>query len=120
MSVIAGVLLSVIDSVAANKESGFFYGNLTVNNLFESIAVFIFFREKFNYPSRIIRALSQYSFGAYLVHGAVMGIVVRFCLSPSAFSPIFSVPVISVIIFVISFGISAILNHIPVLKKYIV
>lgn len=120
MSVIAGVLLSVIDSVAANKESGFFYGNLTVNNLFESIAVFIFFREKFNYPSRIIRALSQYSFGAYLVHPAFIGIIVSFCISPLAFSPVFSVPVIALIVFVISFGISAILNHIPVLKKYIV
>ena len=120
ISVIAGILLSVIDAMRANKESAVFYEHLTANNLLGSIAVFIFFKSKFNYPSRIIRALSQYSFGAYLVHYIVIGIVVRFCISPSAFSPVFSVPVISVIVFVISFGISAVLNHIPVLKKYIV
>jgi len=31
-----------------------------------------------------------------------------------------SVPVISIIVFVVSMGVSAILNHIPVIKKYCV
>jgi len=37
-----------------------------------------------------------------------------------AFHPLISVPVIGVGVFLLSMGLSGILNHIPVLKKYIV
>ncbi len=88
--------------------------------MLEAVMVFVFFRAKFSRYSRIIRALSQYSFGAYLVHDAVIMLVGKLGLNPLTFSPAVSIPVISVIVFVISFAVSAVLNHIPVLKKYIV
>ena len=88
--------------------------------LCEAVAVFVFFRERLNFPVRFMRALSQYSFWAYLVHIAVIDLLAKLGLDSLAFSPVISIPVISVIVFVISFTISAILNHIPVLKKYIV
>ena len=116
----ATVLMSLHASLFMGKPSGF-YNDHTVNVMFESISVFVFFKAKFNRPSRIIRALSRYSFGAYLVHVAVIGIIMnKLGLNTLTFNPWLSIPVISVIVFVISFGISAVLNQIPVLKKYIV
>ena len=117
---IATILMSVMASWIKNEPNRIFYGSITVNVLFESVAVFIFFKKHFNKSSKIILALSKYSFGAYLVHAAVIK-VIKFCgLNTLSFNPILSVPVIAVIVFVFSFSISAILNHIPLLKKYIV
>ncbi|MBQ3764228.1 MAG: hypothetical protein II869_04565, partial [Synergistaceae bacterium] len=78
------------------------------------------FKKKLNFPVKIVRVLSQYSFGAYLVHDAVISLIDKLGLNTLTFNPIFSIPVISVMVFVISFVISAVLNHVPVLKKYIV
>ena len=116
----ATVLMSLHASLYIGKPSGF-YNDHTVNVMFEAISVFVFFKAKINRPSRSIRILSQYSFGAYLVHVAVIGIIMnKLGLNTLTFNPWLSIPVISVIVFVISFGISAVLNQIPVLKKYIV
>ena len=119
----ATILMSVMASLITNKPSHVFYGNLTLNVLLESVAVFVFFR--LHYPKserliKIFRSLSQYTFGAYLVHDAVKSVVHKFMFNPLSFNPLFSVPLIAVIVFIVSFMISGILNHIPVLRKYIV
>ena len=49
----------------------------------------------------------------------VLNAVVRYC-DILMRNPVAGIPLIAVIVFVISFAISAVLNHIPVLKKYIV
>ena len=86
----------------------------------EAVAVFVFFRERLNFPVRFMRALSQYSFGAYLVHPAVIEFLAELGLDSLTFSPVISIPIVALAVFVISFAISAVLNHIPILKKYIV
>ncbi|MBQ7215854.1 MAG: hypothetical protein IJS39_07695 [Synergistaceae bacterium] len=55
----------------------------------------------------------------YLIHALILEMLKKYRLYTLTFSPILSVPVISVIVFIISLMISAVLNHIPVLKKYI-
>lgn len=97
-----------------------FYEHISVCGLCVSMAVFIFFKEKFNRPSRIIRTLSKYTFGTYLFHAFVISVFKHLGFTPLIFNPIISVPVIFVIVFVISFSVSALLNHIPVINKYIV
>ena len=123
-AIIFSVGLSLCASFVNSKPITLFYRPLKINTFLYSSAFFVLFRNKFNFQAKIIRALSQYSFGAYLVHDAVIEsvkAVMKICGHDFLpFNPIISVPVISVIVFVISFGISAILNHIPVLKKYIV
>ena len=118
----ATILLSAYASILTGKPNGTFYSGLkfNLNTICESSAVFVFFRKHFNRENTAVRKLSQYSFGAYLVHAGVIPVVRKIGLHPLTFSPVISVPVIAVIVFVISFGISAVLNHIPVLKKYIV
>ena len=85
-----------------------------------SAAVFIFFRKHFNYENRFIMKLAKYSFGTYLIHFAVITALRQLGLFSMAIRPAFLLPVIAVAVFIVSFIISAILNHIPLLKKYIV
>ena len=118
-----GGSMTVLMSSAASvfKEEVFvFYDNTAVNVLCESVAVFVLFKKHFTGEVKAVRILSQYSFGAYLVHAAVISSLHTLGLHSLTFNPVVSVPVIAVIVFVISFSISAILNHVPVLKKYIV
>ena len=117
---VATVLMSLYASHFKGEPVGSFYANHSVNVMCEAIAMFILFKAKFNRPSKIIRTLSQYSFGMYLVHDAVISSLGKLGLNSLTFSPVVSIPVISVIVFVISFAISAVLNRVPVLRKYIV
>lgn len=101
-----------------------YYDNFTVNVLFESIAVFTWFKyRKCRFPQLypLIVKLSQYSFGAYLVHVLIIDqLDVYFGLNTLSFNTILAVIFIGIVVFVISFLISAIINHIPVVKKYVV
>lgn len=117
----ASVLMSYAFSLIKNEV--FASSSHTVNVLFEVMSVFVFFR--LHYPKserliKIFRVLSQYAFGAYLVHTAVIAFFHKLIFNPLSFNPLFSVPVIAVMVFIISFAISAVLNHIPIVKKYIV
>ena len=73
-----------------------------------------FSNEKFN---QIIKKLSEYSFGACLVHVFVLD---RIGITTLTFNPVISIVIMTVEVFVISFLLSGILHKIPVVKKYIV
>ena len=95
-----------------------------MNVLFETLGVFTWFKYqdyKFEFLNEQISKLSKYSFGAYLVHVFVIEAVdVIFGINTLSFNPVGTVICIGIIVFVISFTISAVLNQIPVIKKYIV
>lgn len=99
-----------------------YYGYLTLNVFFEAVAVFTWFKyRKYNNQAvnQLILKLSKYSFGAYLVHALVIEQLDNLIgLNSLSFNSVISVPCIGIIVFVISIGISALLNHIPVVKKY--
>ena len=119
-TVVADAGLSIKTQVANSN----YYGNFEVNVLLEVIAVHTFFKyhsfqnENMN---RFVVVLSKFGFGAYLIHTFIiesMASILHFdTLSMNAW---ISVPVISIIVFVVSMCISAVLNHIPVIKKYCV
>ena len=69
----------------------------------------------------LILKLSKYSFGAYLVHALVIEMIEHY-IGFEAFQigPVLSILLLFLSVCLISFVISAILNHIPFLKKYIV
>ena len=118
------VLTMLLDN--ANKPSKVFYGYLTVNVFFEAIFIFSLY-QKINEHSfsektkKIIFAFSKYSFGAYLVHLLFVKAIYSIpSLNPTSFNPIISVPVTAIIVFVFSYIASAVINQIPIIKKYIV
>lgn len=119
-TVVADAGLSIKTQVANSN----YYGNFEVNVLLEVIAVHTFFKyhtfqnEKVN---QLVVVLSKFGFGAYLIHTFIiesMAAILHFdTLSMNAW---ISVPLISIIVFGVSMGVSAVLNHIPVIKKYCV
>lgn len=104
-----------------------FYYNMTCNVLFEGSAVFVFAKQRLSKICgnirirKIVLTLSSWSFGAYLVHALVLEVLDRrFMLNTMTYHPAVSVPVLLILVGVISFAVSALLNCIPVLKKWIV
>ena len=128
---VCGFILTVggtaLLSVSRQEASEMFYGYLTVNVLLESIALFVWFREHdtqgkiSGVKGDMLSKMARYSFGAYLVHVMVMGLLSNhFGLNALAFNAAIAIPVTGIVVFVISFAISALLSCIPVLNKYIV
>ena len=101
------------------------YTSLSVSTT--SIALFLF--AKYHFPpmplsprmASLVKTLSAYSFGIYLVHPLFVDTFDYYLHWNSlSFSPVVSVPVISLVVAVLSFLISALIHRIPVAKKYIV
>ncbi len=119
------VILTFYYSKYLGKFSDKFYSNFSLNVFFESTAVFIFAKYKLSKikfkNTNLIAKLSKYSFGIYLSHVLIINILNDyFGLNTQSFKAIFSVPLITCIVFLISLLISFVLNKIPILKKYVV
>ena len=121
------IICTLLISMKLDKPVSVFYDNHSVNVFLESVAVFMLVKNtagKKRISSKtagILSALSKYSFGAYLVHAFILSILSKFLhLNSLSFNPLLSVPLTAVVAFIVSFGISAVLNHIPVVKKYLV
>lgn len=118
-----------------------FHANMTLNVMLMSVALFLTAKnsrkmwEASEKTRGRIKKLSDYSFGAYLMHILVIKLLDHnplFKLNTLQFkpnigdfegvllNPAISVPVIALITFLISLTISGLLHRIPVLKRYIV
>lgn len=113
-------------SIYNNKPNQILCGNFTLNVMLQGVGVFVFFKNLIDTlkiserMQAIIARLSKYSFGAYLVHALIIEVLNKIGLNTMSFNPVLSVISISAIVFVISFVVSYVCNHIPVLNKYIV
>lgn len=117
------VLNSYVSIKLGNSVSNY-QDSSSLNVLLTSIAIYVWVKnhssgmEKF---SKFIQKLSQYSFGAYLVHVAVMGkLESGFGVSVNGIPIVIAVPLLGGMVFAISITISTVLNHIPIIKRYIV
>lgn len=121
----ATTVLSAAAAVLKGEPTEAFYWHFAVNVLAESIALFVFAKyelSKLRLSGRGAKAaalLSQYSFGAYLVHPLLLSTLAPVWNALPLPAPL-AVPVVSVILFGLSFAVSAALNKIPVLNRYIV
>ena len=114
-------------SLAQNTPSELFYSYETPNVLLTAVALFVFAKQHLNFPHmgktarNILHKLSKYSFGAYLCHAMLIDLLSnRFGLDTLSCNAFFSVPLLALIVSIGAFLISALLHHIPLLKKYIV
>ena len=118
------VLLDLAVALRTQQYCSHYYSYFSVNVLWESLAVFVWFKyHSFNNSmlNDLVRKLSVYSFGAYLVHALVIEqLDLHFGLNALSFHSTLAVPCVSILVFVISFSVSALINQIPVLKKYLV
>ena len=126
LSIAFSALATVYSSFSSMSAQIKFLDYLLPTTLFSSCLVFIFVQnacEKRSFSEKkkqVIAALSKNSFGVYLCHIFVINTFNRLDIIKLElpYIVIFSIALISTVI--ISTVVSAILNHIPVLKKYIV
>lgn len=113
-------------SVRRHEALNHYYDNFTVNVLLEALAVFTFGKYELSKISlsdkgrKVIGLLSKYSFGVYLVHVMIQDLLCMAGIDTLSMNPFVSVPLLSVVIGIISLGISYVLNKIPVLNRFIV
>lgn len=121
------IAFSILTSFKDSKPNNLFLENYMLNNCLESAAVFVLF--KYNAGKRnisqcrekFILALSKYSFGVYLCHVMILDFMKKKLeFTTLSLNPLISVPLIVLIVAVTSTLVSALLNHIPGVKKYIV
>lgn len=97
------------------------YSYLSINTIIQSIAIFIWIKDsksKNKYVNVIRKTLSNYSYGIYLVHIMVIGILFRNGIYWSFAHPLVSLPLLTVLVTACSFGIIFVLRKLPA-GKYV-
>ena len=127
---IIGLLFTVIASQIQSIKVGYgyqpFYGYLSPNVALTTIAVFLLFKNcvskiKFSDKlTKIITTISSCTLGIYLVHTIFNQLFIMLDIVPSKFNEIIAVPLITTIIFVLSFGVIWIIKKIPVVSKLVI
>lgn len=128
---VLGYLITAFGTIAIcygkETENSMLFTNTTPNVFMMALAVFVFGKMRLgrlhlNGKSKAtISRLSKYSFGIYLIHPFIIDefrILLNF--TTVSFNPLLSVPVLFLAVSIISLALSAAINHIPYLSKYIV
>ncbi len=70
----------------------------------------------------LIGKLSKYTFGCYLIHPLLIKLYETYIISDAVYPPkaFITVPLLAITVFIVSTALSAVLKHIPIIKKYIV
>ena len=120
---IASFALNALVTWKTQEPCSKYFGNFTVNVLLEAVCVHTLAKytdhgsQKWN---ALLCKLSKLSFGAFLVHIFVMDAFVLIGLDTLRFWPIISIPVISMLTALVSFGISWVLSKIPVINEWLI
>lgn len=119
------VAVSSISTYLFSQQAGHLdlsmYGYLSVNTIIQSIALFVWIKDltiKDEHTNIIISQASNYSYGIYLVHIIIIGILFRNGIYWSFAHPLLSLPLLTIGVLVCSFAIIFVLRKIP-FGKYI-
>ncbi len=120
---VATAIICHFYAVSQGKSVGILYSNISLPSFIEAIALFLFFKNvkgKFSGGVRkVIAFLSPLTFGVYLIHPFIMDqLDGKFELNALTFSPMFSIPLLTVLIVLICFAVTYVMNKIPVVKKF--
>lgn len=125
--VVATILLTVWYSAELGKQNVHFYNHMAINTLCATVGLFVFAKYKMGKfvpkerMATIILSVSKCSFGIYLVHMLIRdGLSEIFGMHSLTWNPAIGIPVVSIVIFALSYGVSLVLHKIPIIKKYVV
>lgn len=117
------ILFTIGSSLVTGKPFGvlgYFYPNI----LFYSLGVILFFKDTISKISlkkeMIIVKLSSFTYGIYLSHVLILKILYKFGINISMAHPFISIPLVSLITFIIGSIITFILTKIPIINKYMI
>ncbi len=120
-------VLSDWHSNQIGKASSYFYQELSINVLLMAICVFVFTKYELSrikigkITTKLVLHLSKCSFGIYLVHILIMDeLNSKYNFNTLSYKPEISVLMVTVVVFILAYITSTILNMIPVVKKYLV
>lgn len=119
ISVIVAIILNSNYAYMFNKNTIVLYDYYSLTILLYSTSIFLFIKNINFTNEKIIKNFSSLSFGIYLVHITVSKYLLKNDISSSWFNPIFSVPVVALIVFIASSIIVYLLIKIPIIKKYL-
>lgn len=108
----------------AGRADFFLYGYTTPNVLFMAVAVFVLFRYLLGVSEergrrRGVAAVAQVSFGIYLVHEFFLLILGKLGFTALSFFPAAAVPLLTALVFMVSFGVAWVLHKIPFVGRYL-
>jgi len=121
LSIATSAVLTYIFSKQAHSLDLTLYSYLTVNTIIQSIAIFLWIKDskiKNKYISTLQSAISNYSYGIYLVHIMIIGIFFNHGIYWAMAHPLVSLPFVILITLITSFVIIYILRKLP-FGKYI-
>lgn len=127
LGIVLTIVLTSVFSVAMQSPKTTFFANPTINILMVSVAVFVFAKTHLNKPllserkQNFLLFFSKCSFGIYLIHPFFIETLDHLLhITPRSFNPVLSVPALTLLVFISAFLVSAILNKIPFVKKWLV
>ncbi len=127
ISTIGIITLTYVASVKKGKLDETFYNYTTFLVFLQAQGVFVLFKnaDKLNFSEKVtgfIQSLSKYTFGCYLIHMFFIMIYKEYIVENAVYPPLayITLPLLAVVVFILSMAVSALLNHIPFIKKYIV
>lgn len=125
---IIGFVATIVLTYEASCKQGVcvqtYFANTRLNLFVQSVAIFVLFKQmKITLPATVSKklgGLSNLGFGVYLVHILVIGYLGKVGIDALSFNPLYAVPIVALLVFVISSIISFILSKVPILNKYVV
>lgn len=124
LSILSGAFINAAHVRMIGAPDDTFNNGFMLYEMISAIAVFTFFKYNVSgntVSEKICYKISAWGLGIYMIHDLViMGIDHILGLNGMSFNPIIAVPVTALIAFVISAVISAALNLIPGVRKYLV
>lgn len=122
LSIVAFAAVTYHFSVKDGKLVGIFLQNTLPMTVLIPSAFFLFAKNVFKKQTSpgSIAFIAKASFGAYLCHAVVLKAIERASLLPNDIHIVYQIIITTVVTYLISLIVSAILNCIPFVKKYIV
>ena len=123
---LAATIFNGVYSIYRNTPGEYVLDNLWADTFFATLAVFVFcqytFKEKRFSPwmCKAISKMAELSFGIYLIHVFILDHLKWIGLPHFFIHPLFSVPIMSILTFVLSFCAVFVISKIPFLNKYVI
>lgn len=119
-----GLLTTIIGTYFLTRQNSgildeFFFDPVAPNIILYSFGIFLFLKNHY-FNHRIIRVISRYSLGVYLIHPLIIELLTSGTLGirlyPSTFTEFIGIPLMSVLVLAISLFMVYIFKKIPILK----
>lgn len=127
MTILLGsTIFNGVYSAYLNSPGEYVLDNLWADTFFAALAVFVFckytFKEKSFSPwmCKAISKTAEFSFGIYLIHVFILDHLKWIGLPHFFIHPLFSVPIMSILTFVLSFCAVYVISKIPFFNKYVI